>query len=76
MTKNTNNETNNENVLMALDAIYWTLNTLTDIWTNDTQALFNEFVAGGGFWEIPSLDETQAQFGEFIKFMRGKTYGA
>ena len=71
-----NKNKDNENVLVALDAIYWTLGTLTDYWNNDIQALFDEFSANGGFWEIPSLDETQSQFGEFIKFMRGKTYGA
>ena len=64
--------TREEDILTCLETVYWTLGTLCDYWAEGTQAQFDEFVAGGGFWEIPSLDESPAQFGELLKFMRDK----
>lgn len=49
------------------------LTELVDSWDNDTQELFTEFLAKGGSWNVPSLDEVQAEFGQFILFLEGSS---
>jgi len=63
---------NFDKVTGVLDALFWTLNTLSDYWGDDVQAMFDRFIEthGNDAWGIPSIEEAAAQVGAFWMFIR------
>jgi len=70
MTKN--NEFNKEYLLSDMRVMYQALTRLVDSWGNDEQALFEQFIATGGVWNIPSLDEVHAEIGAYIAWLASR----
>jgi hypothetical protein len=63
-----NTNQNQNQVKGNLVTVIGALNDLVNNWDNDTQELFENF----GTWDIPSLDDTLAQFSEFLEFLRSQ----
>lgn len=61
-----------DKVTGVLDALFWTLNTLSDYWTDEVQAAFYLYIEenGADAWGIPSIDDAAMQVGAFWRFLR------
>jgi hypothetical protein len=57
---------NKQDLIQNFNLAFVALTELVNNWDNDTQALFEQFIAQGGTWTVPSLDEVYAEFAQFI----------
>lgn len=70
MTKNV--ELNKEYVLSDMRVMFQALTRLVNNWDNTAQDTFEQFIADGGSWNIPSLDEVHAEIGAYINWLASR----
>ena len=58
-----------------VNKVWLALDELVNAWESDetAQESFNEFIASGGNWTVPALEEIHAEFAQFIIWLAGNT---